>query len=67
MRLLRLDDHGEILLTDHLIDGWGTKLPKYAILSHTWLDEDQEITLNDLRNGTGTDEAGYAELKFCVD
>lgn len=67
MRLLLLNDQGTIQLTGDLVHGWRSKVPDYAILSHTWLDEDQEVTFDDLTKGTGTNKAGYAKLRFCVE
>ncbi len=63
MRLLRLGDHGGLSLTKHDDD----KLPPYAILSHTWGDEDDEVTFDDLkRDDCGRGKAGYdAKLLFC--
>jgi len=31
----------------------------YAILSHTWGADDDEVTFEDLIKGTGTTKAGY--------
>ncbi|EDN95632.1 hypothetical protein SS1G_11511 [Sclerotinia sclerotiorum 1980 UF-70] len=35
----------------------------YAILSHTWTD--QEVTYKDLISGTGKSKSGYKKIKFC--
>jgi hypothetical protein len=35
----------------------------YAILSHTWTD--QEVTYQDLINGTGKRKSGYEKIRFC--
>lgn len=43
----------------------GEPLPQYAILSHTWGTDDEEITFRDLREGTGKDKLGYCKLSFC--
>jgi hypothetical protein len=40
-------------------------IPKYAILSHRWLDD--EVSLKDMQNATATRKAGYAKLKLCCD
>ncbi|KAK0705854.1 hypothetical protein B0T26DRAFT_679638 [Lasiosphaeria miniovina] len=61
MRLLERDDTGGIRLTEDLID----KIPPYAILSHTWGNE--EVLFSDLMNGTGKNKAGYAKIQFCGD
>ena len=60
MRLLEFNTDGEPSLTTSFAD----KIPqKYAILSHTW--EAEEVTFNDLRNGTGMKKAGYQKIRFC--
>lgn len=38
--------------------------PPYAILSHTWAD-DQEVTYSELVAGAGKDKKGYAKIRFC--
>jgi hypothetical protein len=40
--------------------------PLYAILSHTWV-EGQEVTYNDLVDGTGKEKSGYNKIRFCSD
>jgi hypothetical protein len=46
-----------------LRDFLGDDIPSYAILSHTWGDE--EVLLDDLRNGTAASKKGYAKLMGC--
>lgn len=43
----------------------GDKVPPYAILSHTWGADVEEVTLKDLKDGTGKDKAGWQKLQFC--
>ncbi|KAF2015679.1 hypothetical protein BU24DRAFT_441264 [Aaosphaeria arxii CBS 175.79] len=38
--------------------------PPYAILSHTWA-EDQEITYEELKAGRGRDKTGFDKIRFC--
>jgi hypothetical protein len=38
-------------------------IPPYAILSHTW--DDDEFLFEDLVNGTGKGKAGYKKIMFC--
>jgi hypothetical protein len=60
IRLLQYNDDGEFSVTTF----FGDKIPqKYAILSHTW--EAEEVTFEDLQNGTGTKKAGYNKIRFC--
>lgn len=41
--------------------------PPYAILSHTWLAEEEEPNFQDLINRTGKKKLGYDKLRFCGD
>ncbi|KAJ4295505.1 hypothetical protein N0V90_007518 [Kalmusia sp. IMI 367209] len=61
MRLLRLSDNGEFSLAEYV----GKNVPPYAILSHTWGADDEEVTFKDLINGTGKTKVGYRKLTFC--
>ncbi|EXJ79948.1 hypothetical protein A1O3_08234 [Capronia epimyces CBS 606.96] len=60
MCLLKLndDDDGALRLTEDLHDN----IPAYAILSHTWGDDKDEVTLDHL---DGKMKAGYTKMKFC--
>lgn len=42
-----------------------TQVPKYAILSHRWGDD--EVTLQDFRKGRKRDSQGYAKIRQCCD
>jgi len=64
MRLLQYDANGKIILTEPFLPG---RAPPYAILSHTWGSPDDEVTLQDLYNGTGRDKEGYKKIRFCVE
>jgi len=61
MRLLYTNDNGDLTLAEFL----QSATPEYAILSHTWGME--EVTFEDLRNGTGTKKVGYEKIRFCVE
>ena len=61
MRLLVLANHGEFSITKDLIDN----IPPYAMLSHTWGGEDDEVTFKDLTEGSGKSKAGYRKIQFC--
>src|SRR6266480_2559299 len=63
MRLLELKDNGEFSLTKNLIDN----IPPYAILSHTWGPEEEEVTFQELTEGTGGSKVGYRKIQFCGD
>ncbi|KAL7790606.1 hypothetical protein V8C43DRAFT_71599 [Trichoderma afarasin] len=41
-------------------------IPRYAILSHTWDSDSQEVTFRDLVDGTGMEKTGYEKIRFCA-
>src|ERR1700760_983622 len=43
----------------------GAIVPPYAILSHTWGRDDEEVTFKNLVDGTGGNKKGYQKLQFC--
>ncbi|KAL5321110.1 hypothetical protein ACEPPN_011922 [Leptodophora sp. 'Broadleaf-Isolate-01'] len=61
MRLVKVDA-GEKL---SLIEFFGNNIPPYAILSHTWGSNGDEVSFEDLVNQTGNDKIGYAKIEFC--
>ncbi|KAF4634885.1 hypothetical protein G7Y89_g3214 [Cudoniella acicularis] len=61
MRLLELKNDGELSLTKDLIDN----IPPYAILSHTWGEDNEEATFQDLVQGVGKSKTGYRKIRFC--
>lgn len=62
MRLLTYDESGSLVLRTFDSD----TLPAYAILSHTWLENNtQEVTFQDLEAGLAISKPGYAKLRFC--
>jgi Heterokaryon incompatibility protein (HET) len=65
MRLLEACTTSGFSLTKDLVDD---DIPRqYAILSHTWGKDGDEVTFDDLRKGTGKDKAGYRKLLFCAE
>ena len=62
MRLLKWGSRGELSLTKDYVDD----APPYAILSHTWGRDEDEVTFQDLEHGSGRSKAGYAKLQFCA-
>jgi hypothetical protein len=62
MRLIEVLPNGDFHLTGKLLDG---AIPRYAILSHTWGDESQEVTFEEMVEGLGRGKAGYEKIKFC--
>jgi hypothetical protein len=61
MRLLERNSDSEFSLTQDL----GDDIPRYAILSHTWGADIEEVTFRDLMDGTGNSKAGYNKIRFC--
>ncbi|PQE33503.1 hypothetical protein CJF32_00003387 [Rutstroemia sp. NJR-2017a WRK4] len=59
MRLLEIKSPGEF----SLIQVAAHNTPPYAILSHTWTD--QEVTYQDLISGAGKSKSGYEKIEFC--
>lgn len=62
MRLLRYDAIGEIRLTGDLPSD---KIPLYAILWHTWGEE--EVLYKDIVEAKGKNKAGFNKIHFCGD
>ena len=61
MRLLRINSDGSFSLTWFV----GNRIPRYAILSHRWEEDDQEVTLEDMSNGVASSKKGYKKIQFC--
>jgi len=55
MRLLKVKADGEFSLVEYA----GSKSPQYAILSHTWGKDQNEVNHNDLLKGMGKSKIGY--------
>jgi ankyrin repeat protein len=62
MRLLQIKDGGELSLVECL----GT-VPPYAILSHTWGSKSDEVSYQDMTNGTAIDKPAYRKFTFCIE
>lgn len=62
MRLLKGDSAGQLSLTKEFL---GDNIPEYAILSHTWGADTEELTFKDLMDGTGKDKSGYEKVRLC--
>jgi hypothetical protein len=60
MRLLECNN-GKLSLTRDFSD----HVPQYAILSHTWGADTEEVTFKDLIDNTGNSKAGYNKIRFC--
>ena len=62
MRLLEYNNVGQPSLTKDFV---GDNIPQYAILSHAWGADIEEVTFQDLTNDTGRDKSGYKKICFC--
>ncbi|KAF1814208.1 HET-domain-containing protein, partial [Eremomyces bilateralis CBS 781.70] len=60
MRLLKLDGNGGFSL-----ETFQTTIHPYAILSHTWGSDSDEVTFKDITDGAGKQKVGYQKLVFC--
>jgi hypothetical protein len=63
MRLLQCSKSGELSI--HSFDDGA--IPPYAILSHTWGADGDEVTFADLETGDGKTKLGYNKIRFCGD
>jgi hypothetical protein len=61
MRLLQCSESDELSI-DSFDDG---DIPPYAILSHTWGADGDEVTFADLQTGDGKTKSGYKKILFC--
>jgi ankyrin repeat protein len=61
MRLLKIEDDNKLSLVEFV----GNDIPPYAILSHTWGADHEEVTYKDIVDEAGTSKAGYNKIRFC--
>lgn len=61
MRLLTFHEDGGITTTSFN----DNDIPLYAVLSHTWGEDNDEVTLADIENSVGEDKPGYKKIWFC--
>jgi hypothetical protein len=61
MRLLRYEDDGRLTITSFDDNA----IPRYAILSHTWGADAEEVTFADLAEGGCKHKPGYKKICFC--
>ncbi|KAL5114448.1 hypothetical protein ACEQ8H_007645 [Pleosporales sp. CAS-2024a] len=60
MHLLKYQENGDLSIAK-----FEDKKPPYAILSHRWRAEADEVTFEDVANNTGKDKPGYTKIRFC--
>ncbi|KAF2631626.1 heterokaryon incompatibility [Macroventuria anomochaeta] len=61
MRLLKYDKNGELTI----ISFNNNAIPPYAILSHTWGADEDEVAFADLVKGDGKAKRSYKKIRFC--
>jgi hypothetical protein len=61
MHLLQYGENGELTTTS--FDD--NELPSYAILSHTWGADEEEVTFAGIVKGRGKAKAGYEKIRLC--
>lgn len=62
MRLLEVKEDGTLSFTDKLYDN----LPPYAILSHTWGRDADEVYYKDVLKDRAKAKLGYKKLELCA-
>jgi hypothetical protein len=61
MRLLQLEDNGDVSIGEYVEeDGL-----RYAILSHRWGKDQDEVTFKDMVKETGRNKKGFAKIRRC--
>jgi hypothetical protein len=63
MRLLKCVEAGDFCPTKDFVGN--DILSPYATLSHTWGEDEDEVTFKDLQTGAGKNKAGYKKIQFC--
>lgn len=64
MRLLQYDEpNDKFSFTE---DPHGADIPRYAILSHMWGSDADEVSFRDVANGVGQNKAGFNKMRFCT-
>jgi Heterokaryon incompatibility protein (HET) len=61
MRLLKRDCDDAL----RIVDCARGNIPPYAILSHTWGADEEEVTFSEIIEGSGKSRTGYNKILFC--
>ncbi|ETS75640.1 hypothetical protein PFICI_12584 [Pestalotiopsis fici W106-1] len=61
MRLLKFSQDGTLAFTHDITND----IPPYAILSHTWGNDGDEVIFEDILSRTGKHKKGYEKIEFC--
>jgi len=65
MRLLVYSETGKLSITESFAAG--DPIPPYAILSHTWGPDTEEVTFDDVASGTSEKKLGFEKIRFCAE
>ena len=60
---MKYNNIDEFSLTEDLINE--DMIPRYAILSHMWGADTEEVSFKDMMDGTGMRKPGYDKIRFC--
>jgi hypothetical protein len=61
MRLLKYEEDGRLTISNFDDNA----IPPYAILSHTWGADAEEVTFADVAEGGNKHKSGYKKIRFC--
>lgn len=68
---MRLLSRSEGKFSNWVIQDFPADVPFYAVMSHTWDDKDQEVTFEDIEDGTtecdDQSKTGFDKLRFCAE
>ena len=65
MRLLHIEKDGSFKLTNNFVKE--EEIPHYAVLSHRWLSDCEEVDFEDMINGVAQKKpSGYGKIQFCA-
>lgn len=63
MRLLQRSEDGKYSFAKTFVGD--DPIPRYAIISHMWGADGDEVTFEDITNGAGEKKAGHEKIRFC--
>jgi hypothetical protein len=63
MLLLKIEDNGDVSLVEYMDE---RKIPLYAILSHRWGTDIEEVTFQEIQQKTGTTKTRRDKIIACA-
>jgi hypothetical protein len=64
MRLLQVEGDGNFVLLEFIE---GSEIPQFAILSHRWGADHEEVTFKDIIEGTSRSKKGCNKIRKCAE